>query len=41
MNILDVYLHEELIGYLYTDKKYGLSFKYIDGADRQISISMH
>ncbi len=38
--ILDVYLYDELIGYLYTDKKYGLSFKYAEDSNRQISISM-
>ncbi len=38
--ILDVYLYEKLIGFLYTDKKYGLSFKYDESAERQISISL-
>lgn len=38
--VLDVYLYDKLVGYLYTDKKYGLSFKYDEHPDRQISISM-
>lgn len=38
--ILDVYLYDELVGFLYTDKKYGLSFKYREGNKKAISISM-
>ena len=38
--ILDVYLYDELVGFLYTDKKYGLSFKYREGNKKTISISM-
>ncbi len=40
MMILDVYLYEKLVGYLYTDKKYGLSFNYDESAKMPISISL-
>ncbi len=38
--ILDVYLYDKLIGYLYTDSKYGLSFRYSESAHIPISISL-
>ncbi len=38
--LLDVYLCGEKVGCLYTDKKYGLSFRYDEGAERPISISL-